>query len=359
MKNELKHQHTNFTDTKTKILVYGVLGYTGNLFIEHSLDTNLPIVLGARQKEVKILAEKCGMEHRVFEINDVQNIIPYLSDIKAVINLANVSYGINKYLIDACIQTKTHYVDLASEYPDILEIYKLHHMALTNGVMLMPGAGFNLAPTDIAGRIASELLPNPTKLSLGFATFGNASRGTIKTVLKMTAETGYSRLSGKLVVAKPASEKRLFQAEGKEYSLINNPLMGDSLAGFISTNIQNITTYSYYPWILVQFMKGRMNWLRKFLLRYSHWFFPLGPTEDELKRQHTYTWAQIENQQNQKLTVTIKGPQAYIFTAKIIGSIVNLLAKGKANAGFTPPSFYGRNLIEGIGGVHISVNEVK
>jgi short subunit dehydrogenase-like uncharacterized protein len=339
---------------KTKLLVYGVLGYTGNLFLEHALDKSLPLVLGARENVVKNTAQKLGMEYRVFEIDDAQNILPHLSDVKAVVNLANINYGLNRHLIDACIQTRTHYVDLAAEYPDMIEIHNLHSAALSQGVMLMPGAGFNLVTTDIAGLIASNMLADSTKLSLGFATFGNASRGTIKSVLRLATETGYSRVAGELVPSKPASEEHTFRAEGRDYRLINNPVMGDVLTSFISTNIQDITAYSYYPWILVQFMKGRLDCLRRFLIRYSHLFFPLGPSEGELRNQHTYSWAQVENQRNQKLTVLIKGPQAYVFTVKAIGRILGQIANGNTKPGFTPPSYYGRNLIEGIEGVEIS-----
>lgn len=344
---------------KEKVLVYGVLGYTGNLFLKYALDKKMPIILGARDDLVRLKSREYGIESRIFEIKDTQSIIPHLTDVKAVINLANISYSVNKYLIEACIETKTHYVDLAGEYPDMIEIYNLHDKAIANGVMLMPGAGFNVAPSDIAGLIASTSLPNATKLSLGFATFGNASRGTIKSVLRLATETGYSRLAGKLVASSNASAKHSFFAEGKEYILVNTPIMGDTITSFMSTNIPEITSYAHYPWILVQFMKGRMTWLRKFLINYTHWFFPLGPTENELKTQHSFTWAEAENKHGDKLVVTIKGPQPYIFTVKILGNIIQQLAGGNINKGFTPPSFYGRKLIESIDGVQISAKVVR
>lgn len=340
---------------KTKILIYGVLGYTGGLFLKHALEKNLPIVLGAREAGLKQVAETLGMEYRVFDIDNPQTIAPNLSDVKAVVNLANIDYGVNKHLIYSCMQAKTHYVDLAAECPDVMEVFKLHDTALANGVMLMPGAGFNLVTTDVAGMIASKLLDDPTELALGFATFGNASRGTIRSVLRMANETGFSRIRGELVASDSASKEHSFRADGKEYRLINNSLMGDVITSFFSTKIRNITAYSYYPWILVQFMKGRMNWLRKFLIQYSHWFFPLGPSSDELRKQHTYSWAQVGNKQNRKLTVLIKGPQAYLFTVKAIGSIVSEMSRNNINPGFTTPSFYGRNWIERIEGVQITV----
>lgn len=340
---------------KTKILVYGVLGYTGNLFLERALDRSLPIVLGAREKELRGAAERLGLEYRVFEISDAPGIAAHLSDIRAVVNLASISFGVNRPLIDACLQTGTHYVDLAAECPDMVGILELHDAASSRGVMLMPGAGFNLVTTDIAGAIASKLLADPTRLSLGFATFGKASRGTIRSVLRLATETGYSRRAGELVATRSASEKRIFRAEQKDYPLINNALMGDVITSFMSTNIREITAYSYYPWILVQFMKGRMDWLRGFLMAHSDRFFAPGPSADELDIQHTYSWAQVEDAGGRSATVIIRGPQAYVFTVKAIGRIIDRLARNDVNPGFTPPSFYGRGLIEGIDGVRIDV----
>jgi len=92
---------------KTKILVYGVLGYTGNLFLERALDRSLPIVLGAREKELSETAQRLGLEHRVFEISETQGIAARLSDIRAVVNLASISSGVNRFLIDACMNAPT------------------------------------------------------------------------------------------------------------------------------------------------------------------------------------------------------------------------------------------------------------
>lgn len=272
-----------------------------------------------------------------------------------MVNLASISYGVNRFLIDACIQTGTHYVDLAAECPDMIQVLKLHDAALAREVMLMPGAGFNVIMTDIAGVIASASVADPTRLCLGFATFGKASRGTIRSLLRSATEAGYTRRAGALVPSHSALTRRTFRAEGKDYSLINNALMGDVITSHWSTGIGDITTFSYYPWVLAQFMKGRLNWLRVFLKRYPRWFFASGPSDGELESQHTYAWAQVENVQGTSATVLIKGPDAYVFTVKAIGRIIGQLVRNNVNPGFTSPSFFGRALIEGIDGVRITV----
>ncbi|MFO0443303.1 MAG: hypothetical protein ACK50F_03390, partial [Betaproteobacteria bacterium] len=95
--------------------------------------------------------------------------------------------------------------------------------------------------------------------------------------------------------------------------------------------------------------------LRRLLMSHADWLFAPGPSSDELDSQRTYSWAQVEDAGGRRATVVIRGPQAYVFTVKAVGRIIEQLARNHVNPGFTPPSFYGRGLIEGIDGVRIGV----
>lgn len=339
---------------KNKILIYGALGYTGNLFVTHALDKELPMVLGARKEKIKEAAGSKGLEHRIFEIKNTAEILPFLSDILLVINFANIQFSLNKPLIEACIQSGTHYLDLGSEYYDISEVYKYHASALEKNCMLMPGYGFNLVPTDIGASIAHQLLPDAHELLFGFAAIGESSRGTVRSVLRDAMRKGYFRKDGKLETVAPAVEEIKFTADGKQFSLVNNPLMGEVITAWEGSKIPNIKTYSYFPWILVQFMKGRLNRLRKFLLKYAELFFPAGPTEKQLQSGYSYSWVEAGNA-NKKVSVTIKGPEAYLFTVQIIQEVIRQVVKGNVKGGCVSPAFFGRELIEGIKGVQIDV----
>ncbi len=345
----------NHLVVKDKILIYGALGYTGNLFVTRAMDPKLPMVLGARSQAVKALAQQHGVEYRIFDISNAASIQPFLSDVKILVNFANIAFAVNRPLLEACIASGTHYIDLASEYDDLSEVCKYHPQALEKGVMLLPGSGFNLIPTDIAATIAHQHLPDASRLTIGYAVTGNASRGTIKTVLKDAVKTGFRREKNNLVPDTSAKESITLSAEGKTFSLINNATMGETITCWESTKIPTITTYSYFPWIMIQFMKGRLNWLRKFLLRHADTFFPVGPSDKEHRTETTYSWASVENEKNEKVQVTVIGPEAYLFTVLMIQEMLRRMHNGAIKPGFVPPSFFGRGLLDAIHGVEIMV----
>ncbi len=338
---------------KDKILIYGALGYTGNLFVIKAMDKTLPMVLGARSEAVKDLAQQHGVAYRVFDILEASAITPFLSDVKILVNFANISFKINQPLLEACIASGTHYIDLASEYEDLSQVCNYHAKALEKGVMLLPGSGFNLIPTDIAAVLAQQQLPDATQLTIGYAVTGNASRGTVKTVLKDAVKTGYRRENNVLVTATSATDSITLSAEGKTFSLINNATMGETITCWESTRIPTIITYSYFPWIMIQFMKGRLNWLRKLLLKYANTFFPIGPTDKEHRTEITYSWVKVENNKGEQAQVTVIGPEAYLFTVLMIQEMLRRMHHGELKAGFVPPSFFGKALLEAIHGVEI------
>ena len=98
-----------------------------------------------------------------------------------------------------------------------------------------------------------------------------------------------------------------------------------------------------------------MDRLRRLLMKHADRLFAPGPSPDELDSQHTYSWAHVQDAGGRSATVVIRGPQAYVLTVKAIGRIIEQLARNNVNPGFTPPSFYGRGLIEGIDAVRIDV----
>jgi short subunit dehydrogenase-like uncharacterized protein len=103
-----------------------------------------------RNGEVKQFAEKNNCEYRIFGATDKNEIAKNLTDIKLVVNLAGPFVLTNQTFIKACIETKTHYIDIAGEYLEFESAFAFHEEAKQAGIMIMPGAGFGVVPTDIA-----------------------------------------------------------------------------------------------------------------------------------------------------------------------------------------------------------------
>jgi short subunit dehydrogenase-like uncharacterized protein len=333
---------------KNRILIYGASGYTAKLFIKEVLNERMDFVLAGRSNfETKYTYRKFSLDKSTeIEIN--------LHDIKLLINLAGPFSKTNVPLIEACIRTKTHYIDIAGEYPEFRTAFGYDQQAIAAGIMLMPGCGFGVVPTDIAAGLARELLPDATHLTLGFITKGAASRGTLSTVLKGINASGIRVVEGKEMIASPASSSLLIQHAGKNSSLVYNPWRADLFSAQISTGVKNIETYSNFPGFVVKMMKGKLLWLRNFILNTAIKWLPEGPTLKQLSRGSTLVIAKVNNKKGEIKEVHIVGPEAYTFTVQTLMAIAKKIMENKFKPGYQTPMIYGKELITSINKVTIN-----
>ena len=338
---------------KTNVLLYGALGYMGQLTARYAKQANLPVMLAARSTDLTKLATTLGIEGRVFGLSDAAGLQKQLADVSVVVNLAGPFSSTSRPLIEACIATGTHYIDIAGEYPDFETAYGFNEAARKGGVMLMPGAGFGVVPTDIAALLAHHKLPDATELTIAYATVGGASQGTLKTVLKDIDKPGVIRQNGRFVPINPAVDTLTFTADGKTHTVVTNPWRADLFTAFYSTGIPTIRTYSAFPGFVVGFMKGKMLWLRNLLLKRLMGLLPVGPSEKQLQAGKTHVWATAKNAGGKTATVQIDGPEAYLFSVKTVLAITSRILTGDLKPGFQTPALYGAVLIEGMDGVTI------
>jgi short subunit dehydrogenase-like uncharacterized protein len=100
-------------------------------------------------------------------------------------------------------------------------------------------------------------------------------------------------------------------------------------------------------------MKGKLLWLRDFLLNYAVNWLPLGPSDKELKAGKTYVWATASNVSGQEATVQIIGTEAYLFTTQTLLGISKRILQNDYKVGFQTPNIYGKKLLEEIPNVEI------
>lgn len=335
----------------SQILLYGVTGYTGKLCAEEMLAQGLRPLVAARSAGVADVAQDLGCEFVQFGLDDPAVVAKHVADVDVVVNTAGPFALTQKALVRACIATGTHYLDIAGEVADVQTVYAFAEQAAEAGVMLLPGAGFGMVPTDIAAVLAKEKQPDATHLTLVFATEGGASRGTLKTVLKDIANTGVMRREGQLVPAPPGEKELTVTVADKEITAVSNPWRGDLFTAGLSTGIPNIETYSTYPGLVVHMMHGRFLWIRNLLLNYFLRFLPEGPSAKQLAEGRTLVWAQVANDAGQTAEVSVVGPEAYLFTARTVTAVTKRLLAGQAEAGFQTPAVLGTDLLPEIEGV--------
>ncbi|NBB89110.1 MAG: hypothetical protein GVX96_04935, partial [Bacteroidetes bacterium] len=143
-----------------KVLLYGANGYTGRLIAEQWPREGKELILAGRSMNaVKELGQQLDKEYRVFALDNAETIEKTLTDIDLVLNAAGPFFRTAHPLVEGCLSTETHYVDITGEVDVFEHIQSYHEVAGEKGIVLLPGAGFDVVPTDILSAKLLEELP--------------------------------------------------------------------------------------------------------------------------------------------------------------------------------------------------------
>ena len=140
-------------------LIYGANGYTGAL-IAHEAATRgrRPILAGRNADALATLARVMGLEHRVFALGNPGAIDEGIRGVEVVLHCAGPFAHTSRPMADACLRTGTHYLDITGEAAVFESLAARSAEALASGVMLLPGAGFDVVPSDCLAAVAGGLL---------------------------------------------------------------------------------------------------------------------------------------------------------------------------------------------------------
>ncbi|HEY9597595.1 MAG TPA: saccharopine dehydrogenase NADP-binding domain-containing protein [Cyanophyceae cyanobacterium] len=344
----------------SKMLLYGATGYVGKLIAESAKKNGLELILAGRnQSSLAAQANQLSLEFRVFGLDDENTIAQSLRDITAVLNCAGPFSKTAKPLVDVCLKTKTHYLDIAGEVPEFEALAARDAEAKRTGIMLLPGVGFGVVPTDCLAVYLKQKLPTANRLMLAYETQGGVSQGTANIVLPNLHHMGVVRENSELIPARPALKSYKIDLGAGLVTAVTNPWRADLVSAFYSTGIPNIETYTVFP-EPVRFLMETSQYLA-WLLNSSLFqsvlarlikTLPLGPSEEERANGKTRVIGVAEDQTNRKVTARLEGPEAYDFTALAAVVIMKHIVNGKTHSGFqTPASVYGANLVLEIPGV--------
>lgn len=343
---------------KNNILIYGVTGYTGKLIISEAREKGLtPVIAGRNEEKVKNLATESGLNYLVFDLSDTEVIVGYIKDFSVVLHCAGPFRNTAKPMVEACIRSGVHYLDITGEIA-IMDWIKLQdERARQIGIMLMCGVGFDLVPTDCLAMKLKNKLPDATHLEIAFYMKDSGiSHGTMSTMVGNLGEKSFSRIDSVLVQEPLGKNGKEFQFGSENKFCISIP-WGDLFSAFYSTGIPNISTYiASNKWlhyvlkfhiILNPVLKNSLT--RKFLNWYVDKFVTGPSAEKNLKGKSFVTGIAFNSQK--RLEIQIVTAESYRLTALSSLHIAQLCASGNYKIGFqTPATCYGENLIFDIDG---------
>jgi short subunit dehydrogenase-like uncharacterized protein len=343
-------------------LIYGANGYTGQLIAREAVSRgHRPILAGRSRDAVGSLARALGLESRVFALDDPSAVAAGLAGVSAVIHCAGPFAHTAKAMANGCLQARVHYLDITGEIEVFEAMATRDREAKAAGVMLLPGAGFDVVPSDCLAAHLKRRLPTATRLTLAFELLGRVSRGTANTVVENISRGGLIRRGGVLTPVPAAWRTRTIDFGDGPTTAMSIP-WGDVSTAYYSTGIPDIEVYSatpasvrrlawmsrYIGWLLgsgpvQRFLKGRIN------------AGPPGPTDEERKAGKSHLWGEVADNAGHTAISRLRGGEGYTLTALTALAAVQEVLTGQAPAGFqTPSRAYGADFVLEIPGVERS-----
>lgn len=225
-----------------KILIYGATGYTGKLISVQAQRTGLDFEIAGRSKTaVRALALELGVTYRVFALDDALALRSALANVTAVLNCAGPFASTAEPIMQACIECGVHYLDITAEY----DVYALaetwSQKAAAAGVMLLPGVGWDVVPSDCLAVHTAEKVFQPQRLRIALQVAGSMSRGSATSAAKIMDVGLLVRSEGQIVAAPDALPASFDFGEGPvDCARLS---FGDLITAWKSTGIPNIEMF--------------------------------------------------------------------------------------------------------------------
>lgn len=205
-------------------MIYGANGYTGELIAREAVRRGLePVLAGRSRDKIEPLARELGLEARGFALDDVARASEQIKGHGLVLHCAGPFSATAKPMMDACLQAKTHYLDITGEISVFELAQSLDARARDAGVVICPGVGFDVIPTDCVAATLKAAMPDATHLSLGFDSRSGPSAGTAKTSIEGLAQGGKARENGRIVDVPLAHRVRRIDFGGGEKNAMTIP----------------------------------------------------------------------------------------------------------------------------------------
>ena len=338
-------------------LIYGANGYTGELITRYAAERGLrPILAGRNEAKIAELAAKYGFEHRAFSLDDTSKLDAALQQVEMVLHCAGPFSITSLPMVKACIRNKKHYTDITGEISVFETCASFDKKAVDAGVMVMPGVGFDVVPSDCLAKHLKDRLPSATHLSLAFYGMGRLSHGTAATMTMNVGKGGAIRKDGRITGVKAAWKTREIDFGEVTKTGVTIP-WGDVSTAFYSTGIPNIEVFTVVPPSNLKMMK---------MSRYLGWLLATGPFQNYLQKKipaggpsdaerakgKTLLWGEASDGEGNRVESRLQGPEGYTITAIAALNIAEKILAGNFTPGYqTPAKAYGADLVLEIEGV--------
>lgn len=322
------------------LLIYGATGYTGRMIAKQAKDAGLNFVIAGRNREkLDELAKTLEVRAHAFALDDAGALPRHLDGITVVLNCAGPFAHTSESLMRACIIQGVHYLDITAEINVYRLAESLHDLASTARVMLLPGVGWDVVPTDCLAVTIAEKVHEPVRLRIALQVAGSMSRGSAFSVGEIISAGLLARVNGELTTKTDAKTDFFDFGEGKVECA---PLsFGDLVTAWHSTGIPNIEMYVHVSGDA--FPSGDLSRL------------PDGPSQEERAGNVARAAVEMTGVDGDIHHAVIETVNGYSYTPLAAVEAARRVLSGTSQPGFqTPAKVFGADFALSIQGTRIS-----
>lgn len=344
---------------KKKLMIYGAYGYAGSLMLREAVKQGLePVIAGREADKLQPLAKEMGLEYRAFEVRDADS---HLEDIGVLLNCAGPFSATAEPLVKACIERQVHYLDITGEIDVFRKCHARDAEARKQQVLLLPGVGTDIVPTDCLAAMLKEQLPNATRLDLALSFGTRPSIGTVKTMIESIGKGGIIRENNRLKTVPNAYRIRKIPFQNQPQWAMTIP-WGDVFTAGISTGVPDGVVYMALPKSSINLVrltnpiKGLLD--TRFGQRAAKSimgaFMKQGPDAQARETERGQFWGEAEAADGSRREMTMSTPNVYALTA-VVGIRIAVYCLDYTGPGgyFTPSMLLGSGFIRSIPGIDI------
>jgi short subunit dehydrogenase-like uncharacterized protein len=327
-------------------LVYGATGYTGELIARDALARGLSLIVAGRGASVASLAAELGCAHRIFALDD-PDLPARLEGVFGVCHVAGPFSATAAPMMEACLATGVHYLDLATELEVFERAAAADSEAKRRGVVLMPGSGFNVAVTDCVAVALHEAMPAAERLHLA-VDFGETNHSYGGAVMGIEALAAGTRVREDDIIRRipGGSRRRRVPLRGGDLAMATLPFpFGDLVSARHSTGIRNIeiylpagaTTRAAYRAASLLRAPIATRAGQRVLKGLARWMYRAPDDAADRARVRTTVWGEVADARGSTASLELSTRHSYAVTSEVAVRCMAALTAAPAVAGFRTP----------------------
>lgn len=330
------------TDPTRRVLFLGRDGYTGNIVLEK--------LAGFESVLAPALTRSRPIRQQLDELK------PYMKRGDLVVNCLGPFQSTFEPIVQFCLDVSAHYLDICAEWQVFEALFALDTKAREAGIMLLPGAGFDVVASDCMAAHVVSKLPDATRLQLAISGLELVSRGSARTMVDLMGQPARVRRDHRLVSCVKIKDEYFDFGNGLKPALAVS--WGDISSAYHSTGVPNIEVYFEASPALMgaTFANRTFGWMFgnssvKMAANKLLAGFPAGPSQSERDTRSITLVARASNEYNSVVESRLVTSEAYTFTANVLCDLMQHFCATDCPHGYqTPATVLGADYVLSISG---------